>query len=745
MNARHRQGTCSLPAVEHRLIAAALIALALSWNASVFAQDPQVEEEIGVFEAWESAISLPETAAEFSRLPDTQIHDAYDADRNGVYIRIVATFVGTFADGEAETVAVPCFAMRRAPGAPWEWVVRWSPRREGAWRVRIDLEGSAAADGDPFKTSFPLLAILNAKAKDGIEGPLVLPTDGQNPLYLRRAQPDGSSRAVWLFGACRAWVVPPNHDSIWGREESLDRATELFAPMREAGYNLLNQWMAPWEFLLVHHDQAEHWRKPDGAWEREPLTAEAAWSPFQCYDQGRAAAFDDLVRMCEGKPGESVIHLMLCPLAHHSLQMRAHPWGYNESGWSPEDDGGRQRLEKLNGFSGFKADMSAWDFFQADPACPLDDARSQLFDHEANFYRYLIARWGHSRALGIWVLMDEVDAVGDVIGSLPFETGWWERPECGRWLANIVRMFRGELARSDGLRYVGDPYRHPLHAAATAEVSQGRRGGNLDWDGGPPEARVDVLGWHWYPLWPSGTTWRDAWRYAVDGLLSFADAPTGPAPRIVSEFGAMDRWYPEDQPWKIYPSLYHHAIWAGVFSGHAGTPMDWDDGKEFGELRWRARRGAFHRTRYPIDNTASIKALREFLGGTSPEATVPCIRSESPVKITGDAATRACALYSPADFPTVLGWVFTAADRPRVTLTGLPEGEYELTWYDPWTGRPVPDIPVVRRRAAEGVLVLDIREPLRRLQRYARAFPDDTRDDRGADIAFKLIRLDGAE
>ena len=86
-------------------------------------------------------------------------------------------------------------------------------------------------------------------------GPLVAPRIGQPPNYLRRLRSDGSSESLWLFGACRAWVVAaqdPHND--WSPDEWLDRETELFAPMREGGFNLLNQWMAPWEFGLVHHD-----------------------------------------------------------------------------------------------------------------------------------------------------------------------------------------------------------------------------------------------------------------------------------------------------------------------------------------------------------------------------------------------------------------------------------------------------------------------------------------------------------
>jgi hypothetical protein len=60
--------------------------------------------------------------------------------------------------------------------------------------------------------------------------------------------------------------------------------------------------MAPWEFLLVHRDRAEHWRQPDGTWRRHALSPDGGWKAYASYDQGRALAFDRLLRATEGAP-----------------------------------------------------------------------------------------------------------------------------------------------------------------------------------------------------------------------------------------------------------------------------------------------------------------------------------------------------------------------------------------------------------------------------------------------------------
>jgi hypothetical protein len=179
---------------------------------------------------------------------------------------------------------VPGFAMRDKPGGPWRWRIRWSPRRPGRWFARVVVETGHGKQ--EVAVPQPIDALVDAR----LEGPL-LPAETAAPGYLRRLQADGTSEPIWLFGACRAWNVrrkPGVKQTGWAWHSSIDRETELFAPMRGAGFNLLNQWMAPWEFFLVHHDRAEHWRRRDGTWRRHALSTTEDWQPHRSYDQGRA-------------------------------------------------------------------------------------------------------------------------------------------------------------------------------------------------------------------------------------------------------------------------------------------------------------------------------------------------------------------------------------------------------------------------------------------------------------------------
>ncbi len=690
------------------------------------------EQTATVFDLWEMTLTLPEGLKVIGSLPDTQIHDAYDADRNNQYVRLWAEL--RHADGTI--VTVPAFAMREKPGGPWQWKVRWSPRRGGEWSVEVRFSGRAGESGVETNVGLRAESKVIARAAPGITGPLVRPGKGQPPGYLRRLRADGTSEGVWLFGACRAWVVKsqdPNND--WYPHEWLDRETELFAPMRDGGFNLLNQWMAPWEFLIVHHDRAEFWRKPEGDWKRVPLPKEGDWTSYQCYDQGRALAFDNLLRQAEGDTKKATVHLLLSSLPHQCLQLKEHPWGGQESGWSPENDAGRQTPERLNGLSGFKKDMSVWDFFEADPSGARGDWRSRLFDHQANFFRYVIARWGYSRALGVWVLVDELDAVGEEVGVMSAKKGWWAHPECDRWLADIVRMFRGELTGQDGAKYQGDPFGHPLHAATTSYGGGAGKGSNLEWRGGPEGVGPDLFGWHWYPYWGKAMPWADIWEFTIDGVARYASAPIGRQARLISEFGVPDRGKSKDPPSPLLPSIYHFAAWAGIFSGQAGTPMDWDDGKQFGELKWRSREGIFHKSVYPIDHVEQIKALRTFLSAVTPDDVV----HDAAQRCEADRGMRAFALFTREKDPAVLGWLFSRVVKGRFRVTGLKPGSYRISWYDPWTGKALAgEKPVSAAADKKGVLEVDPEQVFKRIREKLQPFPGKTRFSQGCDLAFEI-------
>jgi hypothetical protein len=690
---------------------------------------------VDVFGRFERVLDPPPA---FANIPELQIHDAYDADRDGVFAQATVTFR---CDQQRKNFSVPGFAVRKTKTGPWQWNVRWSPLYAGAWTVTVLWQGRAAQNAPviEFAEELPTIHVAEGAAA---EGPLCAPDSDQRP-YLRQRLGDGTSRALWLFGTCRAWVAgsPGKSGATWQENEWIDRQSELLDPMREHGINLLNQWMAPWEFQLVHHDCAEYWQEA-GSWQRVERHNKDHWSPYRSFDQGRASAFDRLIEDCGEQRDESgrlkqPIYLLLSPMPHQCLQSRSHPWGSQESGWSPIDDAGKQGLERLNGFSAFTRDMSIWDFFCADPRQPLSDWRSQLFDHQANYFRYLIARWGYSRAVGSWVLIDELDAIGDTVGSRLKKTRWWAHPDCDRWLSDMVTLFHGRLRRSDGLAYAGDPFEHPVHAATTSYGDGLDPQGNIHWGGNANLAKPDILGFHWYPQ-PQAKTAAAIWSHTIEGVLSYSGACAVDRPRLISEFGAPERESPSADPNVLYPSLFHFAIWPALLSGHCGTPLDWNDGKEFGELRWRSRPGAFSRDRYPIDLIAQIHALRRFIGDRTPDQLHLCGTDGNHIRITGDRDTFITAMC--ASDSDLIGWSADFTGNAFLSIAGLETGNYQIQWYDPWSGDTFEKPGSL---SVDGSPVrIDLQIKLDRLQARSGTFGRDCREYKGYDIAYTLKKVD---
>jgi hypothetical protein len=715
---------------------AAVAAWLLGWWFALGAAadlDMACPEPFRVFAVAQFDVRLAGALAQFTALPDDQVNDAYDADRDGVFLRLRADFAS--AADPAHPLRIPGFAMRDSPLGPWHLRVRWSPTRPGPWRATLRLDGCARRGATAVHAEQEL-GPFTVEDRADAEGPLVAGSP-----WLRELRSDGSSVPRWLFGACRAWVVGSDPKGAgWEPFESIDRERELFPVLRANGYNLLNQWMAPWEYQLVHRDRAEQWREPGGAWTRHALPEQAAWTPWLSFDQGRAMAFDELVRQCEGGPGRPAIRLLLAPLPHKCVAMRSRNWPAGSSNWSPEDDGSGQSAAKLCGFSAFSPAMSAWEFFAADPRAEHDGARARQFDAQAGFWRYVVARWSASRAIGLWVLMDEIDAVGDQLGIAAEPSGWFAHPECEAWLASTTALLRGGLVRGDGLAYDGDPYRHPLHASTTSIGSEFRSGANLEWDwkDAAPRSAGKVVGWHWYPRWQSGSTYDDAWRYAVDGIAAFSSRAQGDGqPRLIGEFGSPDRQSPEDEPTPLYPTLYHMGIWAAIFSGQAGTVMDWDDGKEFGEVRWRDAAGVFDREHYPVDNAGQLKALRAVLDRLDAERLRPCTE-RSRLRVLAPPQLRAFALGGTQGTDEVHAWVLAPARAGRVLVAGLGAGRYRLEFDDPWTGAALTACGRDLVVAANGLAAIDL-GPALAAMRPAEDFPQRGRLDRGKDAVFHLV------
>lgn len=151
----------------------------------------------------------------------------------------------------------------------------------------------------------------------------------------------------------------------------------------------------------------------------------------------------------------------------------------------------------------------------------------EMWAHQEKMYRYIIARWGHSRALGIWDLIVEINGTD----------GWafGKHDEANAWAARIHAWFKEN-----------DPYGHP---------TMGSMAGNRQdfWD----------FGYQTFDL-SDRENYHDLHYRAYAGDI-------------------RERWNRYEKPLMIGETgnvgdaaAYHDAVWVSLASGLASAPTWWD-------------------------------------------------------------------------------------------------------------------------------------------------------------------------
>jgi hypothetical protein len=164
----------------------------------------------------------------------------------------------------------------------------------------------------------------------------------------------------------------------------------------------------------------------------------------------------------------------------------------------------------------------------------------EMWAWQENLYRYIIARWGYSPAIGMWQTVSEINLTNAYDQLNP----WHEK----------VNAFFVE----------NDPYRHPTTASYSGE---GR------WPEGWKV--MDVPQVHLYDFSNGALEWDVVHSAQVlaewTRMMWDADAK----PNWVGEFGVAGN--------SVYPELFHNSIWAALAAGAAATPAEWNGGT-WGEM-----------------------------------------------------------------------------------------------------------------------------------------------------------------
>ncbi|MGB8980808.1 MAG: DUF5060 domain-containing protein [Anaerolineales bacterium] len=229
-------------------------------------------------------------------------------------------------------------------------------------------------------------------------------------------------------------------------------------------------------------------------------------SRYDDYSVGNMKVIDAIVKDAE-KEG---IFLIFTVWDHPQLRDDKHP-SWDTGNWS------RNGFSKLSSLEDFFVSEEAWAW-------------------QENLYRYLIARWGYSPAIGMWQTVSEVNGTNSLDQADP-------------WHSKVNAYF-----------VENDPYRHPTTASGSGEV---------DW----PEGHVvmDAPQVHLYE-WNEDAVGAAA--HTAEWTSRMWDRTE--RPNWIGEFGTTGNTF--------YPELFHHSIWAALASGAAMTPAEWNSGGAWGRM-----------------------------------------------------------------------------------------------------------------------------------------------------------------
>jgi hypothetical protein len=219
---------------------------------------------------------------------------------------------------------------------------------------------------------------------------------------------------------------------------------------------------------------------------------------YEKYNPGNVGLIDVVIRDAE-KEG---IFIVFTIWDHPNLRDDTHEW--DTGNWNANG------FNKLVDLPEFFTDAEAWAW-------------------QENLYRYIIARWGYSPAIAMWMTVSEIN------GTNAYD-------QLNPWHEKVNAYF-----------IENDPYHHPT----TASMS-----GDVDWPEG--HAIMDIPQVHLY-------NYEDAVGGAeVTARWTALMFERYEKPNWVGEYGIGGN--------SLYPELFHNATWAALASGASMTPAEWNGG-----------------------------------------------------------------------------------------------------------------------------------------------------------------------
>jgi hypothetical protein len=264
---------------------------------------------------------------------------------------------------------------------------------------------------------------------------------------------------------------------------------------------------------------------------------------------------------------------------------------------------------------------------------------SLVWEYQKKKYRYLIARYAHSRSWGIWELINEMNGTD----------GWVQgrHQEAFAWVAKAQQYFREN-----------DPYGHPMTASFSGGFNEYRE---------QLHEIIDVPNLHLYP--------RQGWepKFPTDSLRSAMYNYAWAARRFFDKFEKPSLFGESGAEWEYfnrrderYRQVYHNALWASLTNGLAGIPVWWDY------------------TFLTPDDWKQLSYVAAFVKDID-FANLPF----TPVHAVADGAD----IYVMDAGNEAFGWL-RSYEKDNASGTNLSidkdeRGNYTVFWFDTWNGRNI--------------------------------------------------------
>jgi len=262
---------------------------------------------------------------------------------------------------------------------------------------------------------------------------------------------------------------------------------------------------------------------------------------------------------------------------------------------------------------------------------------SLVWEYQKQKYRYLIARFAHSRSWGIWELINEMNGTD----------GWAQgrHNEAYEWVRKNQEYFDKH-----------DPYDHPMTASFSGGFDQYRE---------QLHERIEVPNLHLYPT----QGWK--MKYPEDSLRSALHNYVWATqrfwnnfekPAIFGEAGNGWSYFKKDQ--EKYRIMYHNVIWGTLVNGLAGIPVWWSY-TYMTEQDWQ-----------------HLQHLSDFVEDID--------FANLPYKPT-NASALGTDVYVMDSGDHAIGWGRTwnkdDLSGTKIQIEKPGSGKFEVEWYNTWTGQ----------------------------------------------------------